>query len=79
MLVVVSLTSSPVLCYHVCDCVCADLAPEMVACEGYGFKADIWAAGCVLYEMAALKPAFRVSATSRAEIHAAVFCSPVPP
>lgn len=37
------------------------LAPEMVACEGYGFKADIWAAGCVLYEMAALKPAFRVS------------------
>lgn len=37
------------------------LAPEMVACEGYGFKADVWAAGCVLYEMAALKPAFRVS------------------
>jgi serine/threonine protein kinase len=37
------------------------LAPEMVACEGYGFKADMWAAGCVLYEMAALKPAFRVS------------------
>lgn len=40
------------------------LAPEMVACEGYGFKADIWAAGCVLYEMAALKPAFRVSSCS---------------
>lgn len=58
-----------------CANVPADLAPEMVACEGYGFKADIWAAGCVLYEMAALKPAFRVSATSCVQLHALIFCN----
>lgn len=37
------------------------LAPEVVNCEPYNLKADCWALGCVLYEMAALKPAFKVS------------------
>eukprot|EP00775_Hariotina_reticulata_P012071 gene12071-12212_t len=35
------------------------LAPEVVNCEPYNLKADCWALGCVLYEMAALKPAFK--------------------
>lgn len=40
------------------------LAPEVLACTngpgalGYGQAADMWALGCVLYEMAALRPAF---------------------
>lgn len=36
------------------------LAPEMINCEPYNQKADIWAIGCLLYEMAALRPAFKV-------------------
>jgi len=39
------------------------LAPEVVNCEPYNLKADCWALGCVLYEMTALKPAFKVPAT----------------
>ena len=40
------------------------LAPAVLACTngpgalGYGQAADMWALGCVLYEMAALRPAF---------------------
>lgn len=36
------------------------LAPEQLGCGPYNQKADIWACGCVLYEMAALRPAFKV-------------------
>lgn len=36
------------------------LAPEMINCEPYNQKADVWAMGCLLYEMAALRPAFKV-------------------
>ncbi|CAN9514387.1 unnamed protein product [Ophioblennius macclurei] len=32
--------------------------PEVVKNEPYGEKADIWALGCVLYQMAALRPPF---------------------
>uniref|UniRef100_A0A8C3DH31 Uncharacterized protein n=1 Tax=Corvus moneduloides TaxID=1196302 RepID=A0A8C3DH31_CORMO len=32
--------------------------PEVVKCEPYGEKADVWAAGCILYQMATLNPAF---------------------
>ncbi|KAE8596739.1 hypothetical protein XENTR_v10016225 [Xenopus tropicalis] len=32
--------------------------PEVVKSEPYGEKADVWAAGCILYEMAALIPPF---------------------
>ena len=33
-------------------------SPELVQSEPYNEKADIWAAGCVLYQMATLKPPF---------------------
>ena len=33
-------------------------SPEIVESKEYDKKADIWAAGCVLYEMAALQPPF---------------------
>ncbi|XP_061101244.1 serine/threonine-protein kinase Nek10 [Conger conger] len=32
--------------------------PEIVKSEPYGEKADVWAAGCILYQMAALRPPF---------------------
>ncbi|XP_055516439.1 serine/threonine-protein kinase Nek10 isoform X1 [Leucoraja erinacea] len=32
--------------------------PEVVKSEPYGEKADIWAAGCILYQMATLNPPF---------------------
>lgn len=36
-------------------------SPELVQNEEYNEKADIWAAGCILYEMAALKAPFHSS------------------
>ncbi|KAJ7985422.1 hypothetical protein DPEC_G00351880 [Dallia pectoralis] len=32
--------------------------PEIVKCEPYGEKADVWAVGCILYQMATLQPPF---------------------
>lgn len=33
-------------------------SPELVQNEPYTEKVDIWAAGCILYQMATLKPPF---------------------
>ena len=38
-------------CVHV-------VSPEVVKNEPYGEKADIWALGCILYQMATLQPPF---------------------
>ncbi|XP_027142144.1 serine/threonine-protein kinase Nek10 [Larimichthys crocea] len=35
--------------------------PEVVKNEPYGEKADVWAVGCILYQMAALQPPFNSS------------------
>lgn len=33
-------------------------SPELVESKEYDKKADIWASGCILYEMASLQPPF---------------------
>lgn len=35
------------------------LAPEIIRNQGYSFKVDVWAAGCVLYQLASLHPPFK--------------------
>uniref|UniRef100_A0A8C2WH82 Protein kinase domain-containing protein n=1 Tax=Cyclopterus lumpus TaxID=8103 RepID=A0A8C2WH82_CYCLU len=51
------------VCVRACVCVCARVccSPEVVKNEPYGEKADVWALGCILYQMAALQPPFNSS------------------
>ena len=34
------------------------MAPEQIAGAGYTEKSDVWSLGCIVYEMAALRPPF---------------------
>jgi serine/threonine protein kinase len=41
-------------------CPCSQ-APEVMEGKPYSFKGDVWALGCVVYELCTLKPAFGAS------------------
>jgi NIMA (never in mitosis gene a)-related kinase len=44
------------------------MSPELVSGRGYDEKSDIWALGCVLYEMATLRPPFNSILRSEEEL-----------
>jgi NIMA (never in mitosis gene a)-related kinase len=44
------------------------MSPELVSGRGYDEKSDIWALGCVLYEMACLRPPFNSILRSEEEL-----------
>jgi NIMA (never in mitosis gene a)-related kinase len=44
------------------------MSPELVSGRGYDEKSDIWALGCVVYEMAALRPPFNSILRSEEEL-----------
>ena len=37
------------------------MSPELFKNKPYSYKSDVWALGCVLYEMACLKTPFRAT------------------
>ena len=43
---------------RVCEGTLLYCSPEIVQNQPYGEKADVWALGCILYQMAALEPPF---------------------
>lgn len=45
------------------------MSPELVSGRGYDDKSDIWALGCVAYEMATLRPVFRTATHSKEELY----------
>ncbi|KAM6134761.1 LOW QUALITY PROTEIN: serine/threonine-protein kinase Nek10 [Pterocles gutturalis] len=45
-------------CFRLFSIMCLKEYPEVVKSEPYGEKADVWAAGCILYQMATLNPPF---------------------
>lgn len=47
---------------------CSRRAPEIYEEQPYSFKSDVWALGCVLYEMLMGKPAFAADNLSRVVI-----------
>ena len=44
------------------------MSPELVSGRGYDEKSDIWALGCVIYEMARLRPPFTSACRSEDEL-----------
>lgn len=54
------------------------LPPEICQDKPYNKKVDVWALGCVLYEMCTLKPAFRGSSVAAITIKI-LRCGPLLP
>lgn len=49
-------------------------APEIYEEQPYGYKSDVWALGCVMYEMLAGRPAFAADNLSRVVIRVSLPC-----
>jgi serine/threonine protein kinase len=47
---------------------CPAVAPEIYEEQPYSYKSDVWALGCVMYEMLTGKPAFAADNLSRVVI-----------
>lgn len=54
------------------------MSPELVSGRGYDDKSDIWALGCVAYEMATLRPAFRTAVRCEEELYSKIKTHEVP-
>ena len=54
------------------------MSPEIVNGHGYSYKADVWSAGCVVYEIITLKKAFGSEKSGLYQVLSSIINDPLP-